>query len=291
MKRIVIVALAAYCWTLCAVAEGEAVFLSKSSGFEHSCIKWDDTKESHVDRVLKKLAPQFGTAVLCTKDASLINADNLKKYKLVIFFTTLDLDEEGSDKNPPMKPSGQAELIEWINNGGGFMGFHCASDTFHTPEGAEVTPYIKMVGGEFRGHGAQFDGIVRVVDKTHPAMAHVPTEWTIKDEWYLFKNLNADSIHVLATLDSGPERLKQEMYNIPNYPIIWCSELGKGRVFYNAMGHREDVWDAEAFQQSVVDAAKWVMGDGPANAEPNLAKVLPAGDIVKVQAAPPAEKK
>ncbi|HRI88784.1 MAG TPA: ThuA domain-containing protein [Candidatus Hydrogenedentes bacterium] len=286
MKRIAMIAAAALAATVPANAVSKAIFLSKSSGFEHSCIKWDENKVSHVDRILTKLAPQFGSEVLCTKDASLINAENLKNYKLVIFYTTLNLDEEGADKNPPMKPSGQAELIEWIKNGGGFVGFHCASDTFHTPDGGEVTPYIKMIGGEFRGHGKQFVGTVRVVDKAHPTMANVPEEWSINDEWYLFKNLNEKSIHVLATLDSAAEREVQEMYNIPNYPIIWCSELGKGRVFYNAMGHREDVWDSEIFQKSVVDAAKWAMGEGPANAAPNLEKVMTPDEIVKVQLPP-----
>ena len=26
------------------------------------------------------------------------------------------------------------------------------------------------------------------------------------------------------------------------YPIAWLQNYGAGRVFYNAMGHREDVW-------------------------------------------------
>ena len=93
-----------------AVAEtkdaGQAIFLSKSAGFEHSCIKWDDSKISHVDKVLQGLTKELGVSILCTKDASLINAENLKKYKLVIFFTTADLTTEGTDKQPPMGPNG-----------------------------------------------------------------------------------------------------------------------------------------------------------------------------------------
>jgi len=242
-----------------------------------------------VNKTLAGLSKELGVEILATKDASLINAENLKKYKVVIFYTTADLTTEGTDKQPPMGPNGQAELLDWVRNGGGFIGYHCASDSFHTPDGGEVTPYVKMLGGEFRAHHKQFKGTVRVVDKSHPTMKRVPKEWNILDEWYLFTNLNAETMHVLAVLDPGPERQVQEQYNIPSYPIIWCSEFGKGRVYYNAMGHREDVWDNRDFQNSVVDAVHWVMGKGKTDAKPNLNEIMTADDLAAVQVPKPAK--
>ena len=99
------------------------MFLSKSSGYEHSCIKWDASKVSYVDNVLQGLTDRLGINILCTKDASLINADNLAKYKVVVFYTTGDLTTEGNDKEPPMKTSGVDDLLTWIRDGGGFVGF------------------------------------------------------------------------------------------------------------------------------------------------------------------------
>lgn len=272
-------------------ADGECgMFLSKSAGYEHSCIKWDQSKVSHVDGVLNGLSDRLGLDVLCTKDASLISADNLANYKVVIFYTTGDLTTEGTDGYPVMKSNGVDELLAWIRNGGGFVGFHCASDTFHTPENGPVTPFINMIGGEFRNHGAQFEGIVKVVDPGHPAVASLPAEWTIKDEWYLFRNFNVNDMHVLAVMDPGPEREKQEMYQVPAYPIAWCSAYGNGRVFYNAMGHREDVWDNPTFQQHVIDAVRWAKGEGDAGATPNFAQVLTADDAAIAQGLAPEKK-
>ncbi|NUM55507.1 MAG: ThuA domain-containing protein [Candidatus Hydrogenedentes bacterium] len=271
-------------------AENCGVFLSKSAGFEHSCIKWDENKQHHVGNVLTGLQKDMGIEILLTKDGSLINAENLKKYKVVIFYTTGDLTTEGGDKQPAMSPTGQAELLDWIGAGGGFIGYHCASDSFHQPEGGDVTPYVKMLGGEFRAHHKQFAGTLKIVDPSHPTMANVPADWNILDEWYLFRNLNAETMHVLALLDPGPERQVQEQYNIPSYPIVWCSAYGKGRVYYNAMGHREDVWDNPIFQKSVVDAVHWVMGHGPAQAEPNLKKLMSDEDLAKAQAIQPAKE-
>ena len=92
----------------------------------------------------------------------------------------------------------------------------------------------------------------------------------------MFKNLNTDNIHVIALMDPGEERQAQEMYNVSSYPVIWCSSLGEGRVYYNAMGHREDVWDDPIFQAMVVDAATWALGQGELQAEPNYANVVPS---------------
>lgn len=258
------------------MAHADGIFVTKSQGFEHTCIRQENGLPSHVDKILTQLLEPKGVKLLCTKDAELINAENLKNYNIVVFFTQGDISVIGEkDQGKPMGPTGVADLIAWIEAGGAFMGFHCASDTFHTPEGAPVTPFLEMLGGEFLTHGAQFEGTLKVVDTDHPAMANVPQDFKIFDEWYAFRNFNKDKIHVLALLDPGEERTKQDKYNIANYPVIWCRTLGEGRVFYNALGHREDVWENPVFQQHVIDAAMWTLGEGPAGAEPNFTEVVP----------------
>lgn len=254
-----------------------ALFLSKSAGFEHSCIKWEDGKgPSHVDKVLQELAQRTGAEVTVTKDAGQINAENLKNFDVVILYTTGDLTTTGTDGQPPMGPNGVQELVEWVRGGGGLVGYHCASDTFHRTEATPESPFLDLLGGEFKSHGKQFTGKLVVVDPEHPTMANVPQGWEIHDEWYVLTNLMKDKMHVLALLDPGTQREEQaEQYNIPNYPVIWCSVEGEGRVYYNAMGHREDVWDNPVFQQSVIDAVDWARGNGPAKAEPNYAEVVP----------------
>ncbi len=265
-------------------AEGpiRVLFLSKSSGFQHSAITRKDARPSHVDTVLALVAAERGFEVTSTKDAGLINVAQLASFDVVIFYTTGDLTERGGDGdgifsgdgNPPMSADGVSDLIAWIEAGGGFVGFHPATDTFHGEDG-EITPYLGMIGGEFQHHGAQFEGIVRVADARHPAMKAVEDGWKIKDEWYLFRNVAKDELHVLALMDPGEERARQEIYDIAPYPIAWCRELGAGRVLYNAMGHREDVWSHEMFQAWVGDTIEWAAGRGDAAAAPNWADAVP----------------
>ena len=189
--------------TLASEAEADdpvrVLFLSKSSGFEHSAIKRTDGRPSHVDAVLAGMAADRGFEVTSTKDAGLVNATQLANFDVVVFYTTGDLTQRGGtgegffrgDGNPPMSADGVSDLIAWIEAGGGFVGFHPATDTFHGEED-EVTPYVGMIGGEFVHHGAQFPGIVRVADAAHPTMKSVEDGWKIMDEWYLFKNVAED---------------------------------------------------------------------------------------------------
>ena len=245
------------------------LFLSKSAGFEHSAIKTQDDGSNHVARTLQKIAGDKGFALVATKDASMINAATLKDFDVVIFYTTGVLTEPGTDKHPPMGANGVADLQAWVDAGGGFIGYHSATDTFHMPDGS-ASPYVKMIGGEFLTHGKQFPGTVKVVDKKHPAMKGFTHNWVIRDEWYLFKNMNKDTMHVLAVLDPGRQRERQpDRYNLPDYPIVWCSASGEGRIYYNGMGHREDVWDHPDFQTTVWSAIQWASGQGKTKADPN----------------------
>jgi hypothetical protein len=241
------------------------LFLSKSSGFEHSSIRRDGDGPSHVERVLATLADRHGFELEATKDAGRIRADVLQGVDVVVFYTTGDLTERGGDPSKgifagdgqdPMGAKGLPDLLDWIRGGGGFVGFHCASDTFLSAEGA-VSDYIAMLGGEFDAHGEQFAGLVRVVDADHPVTRDAPRELVRNDEWYLFENFAADSVRVLRVLDPRDEGSRQAMYDRDPYPIVWTRDFGRGRVYYDAQGHREDVWDDAEFQESVVRALRW----------------------------------
>jgi len=277
---------------LCAGAQAQSIlYLTKSQGFQHDAVKRsDDGQLSYSERILTDLAEENGVRITCTKDASLINADNLKNYDLVIFYTTGDLTKpsEGRDE-PPMSPEGVQALTDWIRNGGGFMGFHAATDTFGTPEGQPATPFTQLIGGTFVSHGKQFEGKVVLVDPDHPAVQSLPKEWKVMEEWYLFRNLDTQNMHVLALLDPGEERQKQEAYNVPAYPIIWCKTLGNGRIYYSGLGHNREVWEDPVFQASIVDAADWALGNGSADAEPNYDKVVPK-EIAPAEAPKEAEQ-
>lgn len=278
MNRLIRFALAALlCAAVPAAAEdiGKALLLTKSGGFQHGPVTEKDGQPSLVETVLREQLAKQGLALDATKNASAINAANLANYKLVLFYTQGDLDKPWTDNGEPMGPDGMTDLANWISGGGGFIGFHSAADTSRpTSADAPATPYTAIVGGAFKSHGRQFSGTVRVATPNHPAIKSVPDGFQLLDEWYVFTHLDTTNMHVLAMLDPSDERAKQEQYNIPTYPIVWCKAQGDGRIFYTAMGHREDVWSNETFLAMLNDAVTWATGGAELKAKPNYDKVI-----------------
>ena len=81
-------------------------------------------------------------------------------------------------------------------------------------------------------------------------------------------------IHVLTVIDAPS--MKGVEYQRPPYPTTWARKEGKGRVWFTAMGHREDVWTNPTFQTILVGGIKWAIGEVTADVPPNLKEVAPA---------------
>ncbi|HXI50200.1 MAG TPA: ThuA domain-containing protein [Candidatus Saccharimonadales bacterium] len=187
----------------------------------------------------------------------------LQQYAGVIFAnTTGDI--------PLPDPQG---FIDWVKAGHGFAATHSGSDTFHG-----FKPYIEMLGGEFLTHGAQATVDCVNQDTKHAACQHLPARWTVRDEIYLLKSFTRSSVHGLLTLEKHPNSGEPG-----DYPIAWCKQFGKGRVFYTSLGHREDIWDPNtpanfkrqnskevslAYQQHLLNGIKWTLGLANGSAKP-----------------------
>ena len=64
-------------------------------------------------------------------------------------------------------------------------------------------------------------------------------------------------------------------YQRPPYPTTWARREGKGRVWFTAMGHREDVWTNPIFQEILVGGIKWTLGEASAEVPANLKEAAP----------------
>jgi uncharacterized protein len=49
-------------------------------------------------------------------------------------------------------------------------------------------------------------------------------------------------------------RIPDSDYEHPPFPVVWARKEGKGRVYFNAMGHRDDVWMSERFRHMLSGA-------------------------------------
>jgi uncharacterized protein len=282
-----------------ALAESKArpkrlLFFTKASSYEHTVIMSKDGKPSVAHKTIDELGQKHGFEVTHSKDGGLFTPSGLAGYDAFIFYTSGDLTVPGNDKNPPMSAEGKASLLEAISGGKGFVGIHPAADTFNTPgerfqtNGDATDPYIKMLGGEIINHGAPQTARILCADRNFPGLADCKDSFELLDDWYSLKNFGKD-LHVLLSIatwsmkNTGPE----SVYRRSPYPIAWTRKHGKGRVFYNMLGHHEETWANPQFQNMLVGGIRWATGLAPAAVKPNMATVTPGWNEIPPNDPPP----
>jgi hypothetical protein len=260
---------------------------TKSSGFEHQVVKRQGDNLSIAETAITEIGKKNGFEVTCTKDGRIFDSRDLHAHQAVFFFTTGDLTQSATDKNPPMSPAGKQTLLTSIEQGMGFVGCHAASDTFHTQpdpqdlsnryiaHGAQSDPYLRMLGGEFIIHGRdprlQTANII-INDPSFPGLDGVQSPVSFNEEWYSLKDFATD-MHVIGTVDTS--MLKNECYQRRPYPVIWARMHGKGRVFFTALGDRPENWENPFHLNLLAGGIRWSLGTAKANLSQNLLAAAP----------------
>lgn len=260
---------------------------TKSSGWEHDVVKRADGKPSIVENAVTELGKKHGFAVECSKDGRIFDSPEFHAFQGTLFFTTGDLTQSATDKNPPMTSQGKQSFLDAISNGMGFAGVHAASDTFHTqPDsenratryvayGEKADPYLRMLGGEFIIHGdsprLQTTNLI-INDPKFPGLEGLRSPVEFNEEWYSLKDFAPD-LHVILTIDTG--KLKGNCYQRRPYPGTWARMHNKGRVFYTAMGDRPENWQNPFFLNLLAGGIRWSLGEINADISTNLLAVTP----------------
>jgi uncharacterized protein len=268
------------------------LYFTKSAGYEHSVVRHADDKPSHSESILETLGASHDIDFTFGKDGSLFSPGYLAGFDVVMFYTSGDLFSVGDDGNPPLTPHGKQALLDAIAGGKGFIAIHSGGDTFHTGESGggnpadrrnrykihagAADPYIRMLGGEFINHGKQQDGRATVADPGFPGCAALGDAFECHEEWYSLKEFSPD-LHVVLVLETaGMEGVD---YQRPPFPLAWARNHGQGRVWFNGMGHREDIWEHPKFQALLLGALAWTGRRVDADIAPNLAAVTPQAGV------------
>ena len=261
----------------------KVLYFTQSAGFQHSVVARKDGELSHSEKVLIEMGKRAGFEVECSKDGRVFDGD-LDQYDAIAFYTSGDLTKPNPQGDPPMSAKGKQRLLDAVAAGTGFLAFHAATDSFHTPGPAnqiqtEVDPYIGMVGGEFLTHGAQQEAPLRVTSQ-FPGVEKkaIGEKISFTEEWYASKNFAKD-LHVILVQET--KSMTGECYQRPDFPSTWARRQGKGRVYYTSLGHREDVWTNPVFQAVALGGFAWVMGNTDYDVRPNIDRVTPHANQLK----------
>jgi type 1 glutamine amidotransferase len=139
-------------------------------------------------------------------------------------------------------PGDRRALRRFVRRGGGLAGFHSASATFRSWPRWET-----LLGGRFLRHDAPSTETIRV-RTGHPAVRGLPASFTLHEEYYRHEPGVARRSRVLAVW--GAEQL----------PLVWARTPGRGRVFYDALGHFPATWRDPRHEALVRSGVRWVLG-------------------------------
>jgi type 1 glutamine amidotransferase len=156
---------------------------------------------------------------------------DLNSFDLIVPIWTM-----GEITNEQLNP-----VVEAVLGGVGMAGCHGGMcDAFRG-----ATEWQFMTGSQWVAHPGN-DGVkytVNITDRTHEITAGLSDFEVVSEQYYLHVD---PGVHLLATCDfptpgvDGPH-----LGNPCKMPTVYTKMYGKGRVFYNALGHRASDLEAQ----------------------------------------------
>jgi type 1 glutamine amidotransferase len=163
-------------------------------------------------------------------------------------------------------------LLSFVENGGGVVGIHAATSGLKTN-----ARYTKVLGEVFNGHPPPQWIALAVENPDHyinryeslPGPDSGPEEAPVCpvrteslsvrqfpwfDEVYTFRSHpRIDGRTILLSVQEGNEEGAESAW----FPLSWTQTVGKGRVYYTALGHFDEAYQNNWFMESLRRAVVW----------------------------------
>jgi type 1 glutamine amidotransferase len=211
----------------------EVIVFSKTVKYRHKSI------EAGI-KSIREMGKKNHFRVTATEDSDVL-IKNLDKADAVIFLST---------SGDVLNDAQQEKFRTFIENGGGFVGIHCAAATEY-----DWPWFGELLGAYFLDHPRLQDASIEVVNHNHPSTSFLDKYWVRYDEWYNFRNISKD-IQVLLNLDessySGGKHGK-------DHPIAWFREHAGRKMFYTGLGHTTESFRDTTFLRHLSGGILYVL--------------------------------
>lgn len=191
---------------------------------------WDGHEPELVSKRFGRILKEegFGEVVISDTLDCLADAEKLLELDLLVScWTSGELKREYSEN-----------VSKAVGAGIGLAGCHGGMcDSFRND-----TQWQFMTGGQWVSHpgGDGVEYMVNISSKSNPIVAGLDDFKVCSEHYYLHID---PAVEVLATT-RFPAVTYFNISNKPiDMPVIWTKMWGNGRVFYNSLGHHDDVFD------------------------------------------------
>jgi type 1 glutamine amidotransferase len=139
--------------------------------------------------------------------------------------------------------------------------------------------FNKIIGGYFKHHWNYPTTItVKIDDPKNPVNAAFKGQpFEITDEIYTYNqdSFSRENVHVLTSIDyskMSPEVRAQEQSprTDQDFALSWIRQEGKGRVFYEALGHHESIYANRPMLEHILAGVQYAIGDLEADDSPSV---------------------
>ena len=230
--------------------EGRIALLlfAKTSGYRHA------EAIPACERSVREIAARRGWDVFATENAAVFDDALLARFRVLV-----SNNATGDNWSPPQREA----FRRFVEAGGGFVGVHGAAGTRYRFWDWYTDVLLR---GRFVGHPL-FPQLqtarVIVEDRTHPATAQLGESFAHEDEWYSFeRSARAPGVRVLARLDESSYRPRELFRSLAmgDHPVVWSHCVGRGRVFYSALGHAAATYARPEHARLLEGAVAWAAG-------------------------------
>lgn len=223
--------------------------------YYHTAIPWG----VEALRIMGELTGAY--SVLVCDDRSVFQSEYLGQFDAICFNNTCG--------SPFHEQKLRQNLVDFVHNGGGFVGIHCSAHTF-----VDWPPYGEMHGGYSLSHPWVDEMVtVKMEEPDHPCVSCFGQSLEIVDEIYelMAEPYSRENVRVLASLDT--EKTDMSKPDITrtdgDFALCWVRQYGEGRVFWSGFGHYENLyWDPRMLEHYLA-GIQFAFGDLEADTTPN----------------------
>ena len=212
-------------------------------------------EKAHVDfandaiQFFKELTVGNGFVFDTTSNMEDLNDGKIKDYQLLIWINDF-----------PHNETERAAFEKYMNNGGGWLGFHVAG---YNDKTTQWPWFVNFLGGAvfYKNNWPPLPAKLNVDDTSHTVTRAIPATFISPvGEWYQWKPSPRENKKVKVLVSLSPENFPMGIKHIivaGDMPVVWTNS--DYRMIYLNMGHGPHILSDATQNKLIINAFRWVI--------------------------------